>query len=335
MDSSPTWVSDKESIVTVETHGNNLIPNGGPAPQGDVASLYKQRRIGESLIQAFLFFCGAFSILITVGIVIILFRESWLFFGSDEVTLREFFTGAVWQPRLGEFGVWPLLLATLMVASIAMLFAMPFGLMIAIYLSEYAPISRRNKLKPTLELLAGIPTVIYGYFALNFITPLLRGILGDDVVQIYNQASAGIVIGILITPLIATMSEDALRAVPSGLREAAYGLGATRLEVVMRVVVPAALSGLSAAFIIAMSRSIGETMVAAIAAGAGPNLTLNPFEAAETMTGYIARISGGDLAYDTLDYNSIFAIGLLLFVMTLTLNIISRRIMRRFREEYQ
>jgi phosphate transport system permease protein len=186
-----------------------------------------------------------------------------------------------------------------------------------------------------LEILAGIPTVVYGYFALTFMTPLLRQIFGFETVDIYNTASAGIVIGILIIPMVSSMSEDALSAVPRSLREGSYGLGATRLETAIGIVVPAALSGITAAFIVAISRAIGETMIVAIAAGAGPNFTFNPFESAETMTGHIVRISGGDLSYDSIDYNSIFAIGLLLFFITLGLNIISRRIVRRFREVYE
>jgi phosphate transport system permease protein len=177
--------------------------------------------------------------------------------------------------------------------------------------------------------------VVYGYFALTFMTPILRGIFGRDVVEIYNTASAGIVIGILILPLVSSMSEDALTAVPRSLREAAYGLGATRLETAVKVVVPAAFSGIAAAFIVAVSRAIGETMIVAIAAGAGPSFTFNPFESAETMTGHIVRISGGDLSYNSIDYNSIFAIGLVLFFMTLTLNIISQRVVKRYREVYE
>ncbi len=216
-----------------------------------------------------------------------------------------------------------------------MLFALPFGLMIAVYLSEYASDRFRRTLKPILEVLAGIPTVVYGYFALTFMTPILRSILGSSVVAIYNTASAGIVIGILILPLVTSMTEDALSAVPRSLREGSYALGATKLETAVRVVVPAAISGIAAAFILAISRAVGETMIVALAAGAGPNLTLNPFEPAETMTGYMVRISGGDLSYDSIDYNSIFAIGLLLFFLTLGLNIVSQRIVRRFREVYE
>lgn len=298
-------------------------------------NLKKRFHPGEFLIQGFLFICGAFSILTTLGIVYELGKEALLFFNTPEVSLWKFFTGTKWQPQAGAFGILPLAGATLMTTMIAMLIAIPLGLFVAIYLSEYAAPRVRGLLKPILEVLAGIPTVVYGYFALTFMTPLLRSIFGSGVVDIYNTASAGLVMGILIMPLISSMSEDALTAVPRALREAAYGLGATRLETAVKVVLPAAISGLAAAFIVGISRAVGETMIVAIAAGAGPNLTLNPFEAAETMTGHIVRISGGDISYDSIDYNSLFAIGLLLFVVTLVLNFISRAIVRRFREVYE
>jgi phosphate transport system permease protein len=253
---------------------------------------------------------------------------------ATQVTLLEFFGKTEWNPQIGKFGIWALVNATLMTSLIAIIVALPVGLSVAIFLSEYASHRFRSVLKPILEVLAGIPTVVYGYFALTFMTPLLRSILGSNVVEIYNTASAGIVIGILIIPLVSSMSEDALNAVPNALREASYGLGATKFETSVKVVVPAAISGIAAAFIVAISRAIGETMIVAIAAGAGPNFTFNPFKAAETMTGHIVRISGGDLSYNSLDYNSIFAIGLLLFFMTLTLNIISQWIVNRFREAY-
>ncbi|KAA3648474.1 MAG: phosphate ABC transporter permease subunit PstC [Chloroflexi bacterium] len=254
---------------------------------------------------------------------------------SNEVSFLEFFTGTAWQPQLGKFGIWALLNSTLMVSVTAILVALPLGLSVAVYLSEYASERVRSILKPILEVLAGIPTVVYGYFALTFMTPFLRLIFGDDIVQIYNTASAGIVIGILILPLVTSMSEDALSSVPRSLREGAYALGATKLETAVRVIVPAAFSGIAAAFIVAISRAIGETMIVAIAAGAGSAFTFNPFEAAETMTGHIVRISSGDLSYDSIDYNSLFAIGLLLFTMTLGLNLISQRVVARFREEYE
>lgn len=266
---------------------------------------------------------------------IVAHRKGLEIFTSNRVSLVEFFTKTKWNPQIGDFGIWSLLNATLMTSSIAMLVAVPLGLSIAVYLSEYASSRGRSILKPTLEILAGIPTVVYGYFALTFMTPLLRIILGRDVVEIYNTASAGIVIGILVIPLVSSMSEDALSAVPNALREAAYGLGATKFETAVRVVVPAAISGIVAAFIVSVSRAIGETMIVALAAGAGPNFTFNPFRPAETMTGHIVRISGGDLSYDSIDYNSIFAIGLFLFFITLSLNIISQRVVRRFREVYE
>jgi len=254
---------------------------------------------------------------------------------SRQVTLAEFFTKTEWNPQIGKFGIWALVNATLMTSLTAIVVALPLGLGVAIYLSEYAAARVRSVLKPLLEVLAAIPTVVYGYFALTFMTPLLRALFGIERVEIYNTASAGIVIGILILPLVSSMAEDALSAVPQSLRQAAYGLGATRLETAVKVVVPAALSGIAAAFIVAASRAIGETMVVAIAAGAGPAFTFNPFQAAETMTGHIVRISGGDLSYDSIDYNSIFAIGLMLFLITLGLNILSQHIVQRFREEYE
>jgi phosphate transport system permease protein len=297
--------------------------------------LKRRIRVGETVIQSLLFFSGFFSIFITLGIVYELGKEALLFFRIPEVNLWAFLTGTEWQPHINKFGILPLFNATLTTTLVAMLIAIPLGMAVAIYLSEYANARVRNFLKPILEVLAGIPTIVYGYFALTFMTPLLRVIFGRDVVEIYNTASAGLVMGILILPLIASMTEDALSAVPRSLREAAYGLGGTKLEVALKVVVPAALSGISAAIIVGISRAIGETMIVAVAAGAGPNFTFNPFKGAETMTGHIVRISGGDLSYDSVDYNSIFAIGLMLFFITLILNIISQQIVRRFREVYE
>ena len=309
--------------------------------------LRKRQRFGETTIQVFLFLCGVVSILTTLGIVYVLSTEAFAFFQRIEVSLGDFFSGVTWQPVILEFGIWPLVIATLKTSVIAMIVALPLGLMIAIYLSEYASERIRGTLKPILEVLAGVPTVVYGYFALTFMTPVLRSIFGFSNVEIYNSASAGLVIGILILPLVTSMSEDALNAVPDALRQAAYGLGATKLETAMRVIVPAALSGITAAFIVAISRAIGETMIVAIAAGAGPSNynswgaaleggnIFNPFKAAETMTGHIVRISGGDISYQSIDYDSLFSIGLLLFLMTLSLNILSRILVNRFREEYE
>lgn len=297
--------------------------------------LSRKSRPHETLIRGFLFGCAVISILTTAGIIYYLGQESLLFFTDPEVSLVEFFTSTDWQPVTGRFGVLPLLTATFMTSIIAMLVAFPLGLMVAIYLSEYAPQRVRGVLKPILEVLAGIPTVVYGYFAVTFMTPLLQSILGRQIVQVYNTASAGLVMGILILPLVTSLTEDALSAVPKPLREAAYGMGATRMEVSMQIVVPAAFSGIAAAFIVALSRAVGETMIVALAAGAGSRFTFNPFEGAETLTGYIVRISGGDISYDTVDYNSIFALGLVLFLITLTLNIISRRIVKKYREVYE
>ncbi len=308
--------------------------------------LRKQRRWGETAIHALLFLFATLSILTTAGIVIVLFSQALRFFARPEVNLWAFLTDSAWQPQIDRFGIMVLVIATLITSVIAMIVAIPLGMMIAIYLSEYASPRTRNTLKPILEVLAGIPTVVYGYFALTFMTPLLQGLIGKDVVEIFNVAAAGIVIGILILPLVTSMAEDALSAVPDLLREAAYGLGATRLETALKVVTPAALSGLAAAFIVAVSRAIGETMIVAIAAGAGPrnfdswsdafhNLAIfNPFKAAETMTGHIVRISGGDISYESIDYDSLFAIGLTLFLITFALNLISRRVVKRFREVY-
>ena len=298
-------------------------------------SLFKRKvRYGEAIIEAFLFSFATLSILITAGIVIILGRESLRFFANDAVTLKEFLTGKAWQPMIAQFGILPLLNATLMTSLVAMLVAGPLGLFVAVYLSEYAPEKVRAVLKPILEVLAGIPTVVYGYFALTFMTPLLRVIFGVDTVEVYNTASAGIVIGILILPLISSMTEDALNAVPRSLRYASYALGATKLETSLQIVVPSAFSGIMASFIVGLSRAIGETMIVALAAGAGSALTVNPFRAAETMTGHIVRISGGDIGFDTIDYSSIFAIGIVLFAVTYLLNLLSRRIVNKFREVY-
>lgn len=295
----------------------------------------KKNRWTETLIKWFLTLAGVVSIFTTVGIVYELGKESLLFFNLPGISLRGFLTGTTWQPSIGEYGVLPLVTSTLVTSFFAMLVALPLGLGAAIYLSEYASVRTRKILKPTLEILAGVPTVVYGYFALTVMTPILRGIFGENNVEIYNMLSAGLVMGIMILPLISSMSEDALHAVPGSLRDAALGLGATRLETSIQIVLPAALSGIIAAVILGISRAVGETMIVAIAAGSGPNFTFNPLKAAETMTGYIARISGGDLGYDTADYNSIFAIGLLLFLITLVLNIVSRKISRKYREVYE
>jgi len=296
--------------------------------------LKRKIRPGESLIQTLLFISGILSIFITVAIVYELGKEAWLFFGNPEVTFAKFFGTTTWQPGIGHFGIWPLVTSTLITSFIAICVSLPLGLATALFLSEYASPKARSALKPVLEILAGIPTVVYGYFALLFMTPLLQKIFGDGV-EVYNMASAGIVMGIMILPLISSMSEDALSAVPRALREGAYAMGATKFETSLQVVLPAALSGIGAALIIGISRAVGETMIVAIAAGSGPNFTFNPFKAAETMTGHIARISGGDLSYNSIDYTSLFAIALMLFLVTLVLNLVSQSIINKFRQRYE
>ncbi|MBI5965657.1 MAG: phosphate ABC transporter permease subunit PstC [Chloroflexi bacterium] len=296
--------------------------------------LRKKIRPGESIIQSLLFVSGVLSIFITVAIVYELGKEALLFFNNPDVTFAKFFGTTRWQPGVGLFGIWPLVTSTLITSAIAIFVSLPLGLATALFLSEYASPKARSVLKPILEILAGIPTVVYGYFALLFMTPLLQKIFGEGV-EVYNMASAGIVMGIMILPLISSMSEDALSAVPRALREGAYAMGATKFETSLQVVLPAALSGIGAALIIGISRAVGETMIVAVAAGAGPNFTFNPFQAAETMTGHIARISGGDLSYNTIDYTSLFAIALMLFLVTLILNLVSQTIINKFRQRYE
>lgn len=297
------------------------------------SDLARKKRPLETLIRVFLYFAAFVSILTTVGIVVTLGKESFPFF--RHVSIWKFLTNLRWQPQIEEFGVLPLFTATLMTSLIAMCIALPAGLASAVYLSEYASPKLRNILKPVLEVLAGVPSVVYGFYALQTVTPALKGLFGQERVDVYNTLSAGLVMGILILPLISSMCEDALSSVPNSLREGAYALGATKYEVSLSVIIPAAFSGISAAFIVGLSRAVGETMIVALAAGSGPNLTMNPFKAAETMTGHIVRISGGDLSYDSIDYNSLFAIGLLLFVITLSLNILSRKLIRKYQEVYE
>jgi len=298
-------------------------------------ALRKKIRPAEGAVEALLFIVGVLTVFITISIVLTLGDQALLFFNDPAVTLAEFFGTTQWQPQAGQFGIWALVSATLTTSVVALLVAVPLGLAAALYLSEYASPRVRDILKPLLEVLAGIPTVVYGYFALLFVTPILRTLLGADRVGVYNMLSAGLVMGIMILPLISSMSEDALSAVPRSLREAAYAMGATRLEASVQVVLPAALSGVGAAVILGVSRAVGETMIVAIASGAGPNFSFNPLEAAETMTGHIARISGGDLPYGTLDYSSLFAIALMLFLVTLVLNLISQWFVAKFREQYE
>ncbi len=296
----------------------------------------RSRRVGrlqEGAIRAVLLACGVVSILTTVGIVAVLIVETVAFF--REVPIVDFLTDTQWTPLFAEkhFGILPLLNATLLTSLLAMVVALPLGLGSAVYLNEFAGPRVRAVLKPLLEVLAGIPTVVYGYFALLFVTPILRLIVPET--QIFNALSASIVMGIMILPLVSSLSEDAMNAVPVSLREASQALGATRFETSTRVVIPAALSGIAASFILAISRAIGETMIVTIAAGQMPRLSWNPLQAMETMTAYIVQVSLGDTPTGTLAYKTIFAVGMALFVMTLMLNFLSQWFVRRFREVYE
>jgi len=295
----------------------------------------RRRQYAEQLIITWLLRAAALiSILTTVGIVIILVAQSAGFFA--EVSVWDFLTGTEWAPLFSpqKFGVLSLVGGTLLVALIAGIVSLTLGLGAAIFLSEYAPERLRRILKPILEVLAGIPTVVYGYFALTFVTPILQSVFGYDRVIVFNALSAGLVMGLMIMPMVSTLSEDAMVAVPRSLRDAAYALGATRFEVSTKVVIPAALSGIVASFILAVSRAIGETMIVKIAAGATPNLTLNPLESVQAMTAYIVQVSLGETPQGSLEYKTIFAVGLLLFVMTLAMNIIGRWVISRFRQQY-
>jgi phosphate transport system permease protein len=311
-----------------------MLPNTRKAwAQLDRASQQRSRHRRERLIGAILTGFSMVSILTTLGIVAVLIIEAAGFFA--EVSPIEFLTGAKWTPLYipKHFGVLPLLSGSLLIAFGAAVVALPLGLLSAIYLSEYAHQRARRIIKPVLEVLAGIPTVVYGYFALTFVTPLIRVFLPQT--EIFNALSASIVMGIMILPMVSSLSEDALTAVPRALREGAYALGATKFEVATRTVVPAALSGVIASFILAISRAIGETMIVTIAAGATPKLTLNPLESVQTMTAYIAQISMGETPYGTVEYKTIFAVGLALFAVTLFMNIISNIVLRKYREVYE
>ncbi|HEV8681737.1 MAG TPA: phosphate ABC transporter permease subunit PstC [Actinomycetota bacterium] len=296
--------------------------------------LARRRRVGERLIKGALLACGVLSIAVTLGILASLATETLEFFRA--VSPIEYFTGTRWAPTFtpSDFGVLPLVSATLLITAIAAAVAFPLGLGAAIYLSEYAKRKTRRMIKPALEVLAGIPTVVFGYFALTFVTPdVLQPLIPGT--KIFNALSAGLVVGVMIIPLVASISEDAMRAVPWSLREAAYGMGATRRTVATRVVLPAALSGVAAAFTLALSRAIGETMIVAIAAGLGPNLSPDPREGMATMTAYIVQVSQGDTPFGSIEYKTIYALGTTLFVMTLALNVVSYQFVKRFRERYE
>lgn len=288
--------------------------------------------IQENIVAAILFACALVSVFTTFGIVLIIFQETIAFF--KEVSFAQFFLDTKWTPLFAEkhFGIWPLINGTFLTTAIAMAVAIPLGLSSAIYLSEYAQPKVAAILRPAVELLAGIPTVVYGYFALLFVTPLLRNFFP---LEIFNALSAGLMMGVMITPTVGSISLDAIRAVPRSLREGAYAIGITKLETIFRVVLPAALSGIIASIILGTSRAVGETMTVIIAAGQQPKLTINFAESVETMTAYMAQISGGDSPRGSLNYQTLYAVGAVLFLLTLVLNIVSYWISNRFKEKYE
>jgi phosphate transport system permease protein len=293
----------------------------------------ERRRIGEDVVKGVLALCALISVLTTVGIVLALFQPAIEFF--RDVSIVDFLTGTEWAPLFEpqHFGVVPLITGTLLVTLVASFVAIPLGLGSAIYLSEYASPRMRNTLKPALEVLAGIPTVVFGYFALTFVTPLLRDVgIG---VEIFNTLSAGLVMGVMLIPTIASLSDDAMGAVPRALRDGAYALGSTKLQVATRVVVPAAVSGIVASFVLGLSRAVGETMIVLIAMGQQPNLTFDPRQAAEAMTAFIAATGAGDVPTGSVEYKTIFAVGATLFVMTLVMNVVSIRLVRKYQEVYE
>ena len=289
--------------------------------------LYAPPALSERLIRAFLWFCAALSIGTTLGIIGVLFEETRAFFA--QVPFSSFFGDTQWTPLFAEkhFGIWPLVGGTLLTTAIAMAVALPFGLTAAIYLSEFASATVRKWLKPALEILAGVPTVVYGYFALTMVTPVLQALLPD--LAAFNVLSAGLMMGIMILPVVASLSEDAIFAVPSSLREGALALGATKLSTVFRVVLPSAFSGIGAATILGVSRAIGETMIVAIAAGQQARLSLDPREGMQTMTAYIVQVSMGDTPTGTIEFHTIFAVGMMLFCMTMVLNLIAQQLRGR------
>lgn len=294
--------------------------------RGSLTDRRQSAALSERALGALLFACAALSVLTTVGILAVLATETLSFFG--EVSVKDFFLDTEWTPLFAQkrFGVWPLVAGTFLTSAIAIGVALPFGLLAAIYLSEFADQRFRKILKPLLEVLAGVPTIVYGYFALVTVTPLLQRLVPD--LAGFNALSPGIVMGIMIIPLISSLSEDAIYAVPNRLREGAYALGATRLGTLFRVVLPAARSGIAASVLLAIGRAVGETMIVAIAAGQQPRLTLDPRVPVETMTAYIVQVSMGDTPAGTLEYKTIFVVGASLFALTFAMNVLSRRILR-------
>ena len=308
----------------------------GGGPLGSSLQKRPLRHWNEVIIKALLLVSATISLVTTAAIIFVLFSETATFF--EEVSFSDFFLETKWQPLFQpvSFGVWELVAGTLNVVFWSLVMAVPVGLATAIYLSEFAHPRTRKLLKPVLEALAGVPTVVYAYFALTFVTQdILQPGLGRDTVPIFNAFSASVMLAVMILPTIASISEDAMSNVPRDLREAAYGLGSTRLEVALRVVVPAALSGIIASVLLAIARVVGETMIVAIAAGSTPNLTLLPFESVQTMTGYMLQVGLGDAARGTIDYRSLFAVGSMLFMITLLFNVAATLIVRRYQEQYE
>lgn len=293
----------------------------------------KNNRLKEKIIERSLLMIAGITVAVTLLIVGILFEETFQFF--KEVSIIEFFTGTKWTPTLvpQHFGVLPLITGTLMIAIGSSILALPIGLGSAIYLSEYAHPNVRKVIKPLLEILAGVPSIVYGFFALTTITPFLQKILPNT--EVFNAASASIAVGIMIIPMVASLSEDAMMAVPDATRKGAYALGATKFEVSTKVIIPATISSIAAAFVLAISRAIGETMIVAIAAGQNPIMTLNPLQSIQTMTGFMVNLSLGDIQQGTIEFKTIFAVGAVLFIMTLLMNILSRYIVKKFQEVYQ
>ena len=292
----------------------------------------KLLRTKERVIESLLLLSALSSIFVTLSIVFVLFYEAAAFF--KDVSIWEFLTGRQWTPLFAQpkFGILPLVTGTLLVTGIAVLVALPIGLIVAVYLSEYSPFKIKEMVKPILELLAAVPTVVYGYFALLFLTPVLQNFIPN--LSGFNALSPGIIMGIMIIPYVSSVSEDAMKAVPMHIREGSYAMGATKFQTAFKVVIPSAFSGIAAAFVIGVSRAIGETMVVAIAAGMMPNLTLNPIEPVQTLTAYIVGISLGDVPHGTIEYKTIFAAGITLFIMTLSLNVLGFWFRRKIREVY-
>jgi len=303
----------------------------GQISRGAFASL-RYRKSRDRIIELILMIAGLVAVFTTVAIVFILFYESSFFF--EHVSIRDFLTDTMWTPLFADarYGILPLVSGTLTVTGVAIMVAIPVGTIVAIYLSEFAPHQLRETVKPILELLGAVPTVVYGYFALLMVTPLLQKVWPE--LPGFNMLGAGLVIGLMIVPYVASVSEDAMRSVPKYMREGSYAMGATKMQTALRVVVPGAFSGLAAAYILGISRAVGETMVVAIAAGMMANFTFNPTEPAATITAYIVQVSLGDLPHDSIGYQSIFAAGLVLMLLTLVLNVIGFFLTRRFREAY-